>query len=104
MGRSELPEESAMLFLFPGESVLQFWMLNTLIPLDIVFVSGAFQVVDVQTMHPEPDTPPERLTVYTSAAPARYAIEMNAGMAAACGIVPGAEVTLALQPQPAPGE
>ena len=91
MGRTGLPEERAMLFWDSSESILEFWMANTLIPLDIVFIGADLLVVDVQTMLPE------RLTVYPSAAPAQYALEMNAGRAAACGIEPGvSRVTLTL--------
>lgn len=83
-----------MLFVYGSEGRLQFWMRNTLIPLDIAFLSTAFQVVDVQLMVPEPDVPPKELTIYTSAAPAHYALEINAGRAEACDVVPGVQATV----------
>lgn len=96
MERSSLPDDHAMIFVYSSETVLQFWMFNTLISLDIVFVDGGLTVVDVQRMDPEPGVPSDRLTIYPSAVPARYAIEMNAGRAGACGIEEGDAVVLEL--------
>jgi hypothetical protein len=86
-----------MLFAFPEEAQLRFWMLNTLIPLDIVFLDSAERVVDVQRMAPEPGVPQERLTVYVSRVPARWAVELNTGRAEACGIRAGSQATLGVK-------
>ena len=75
-------------------------MLNTLIPLDILFIDGEGMVVDIQTMVPEPGVPASDLTIYQSAGPAQYALEVNAGDAERCGIVVGDPVTLELAPSP----
>lgn len=93
MGRESLGHDRGMLFVFEREQVLGFWMKNTLIPLDIIFIDSELTVVDVQTMRPEHETAPD-LPVYTSAAPALYAIEVNERRAAECGIEPGDTVTL----------
>ena len=87
-----------MLFVYPAEARLRFWMRNTLIPLDIVFLDASKVVVDVQSMAPEPGVPPQELTIYTSLAPARYALEINAGRAKACGILVRGQATLELGP------
>lgn len=81
-----------MLFVFDAERQLSFWMKGTLIPLDILFLDSQGVVMDVQTMTPQPGAPDSELIVYTSAKPARYALEMNAGLAEALGIEPGAAV------------
>lgn len=94
MGRESLGRERGMIFVFEQEQILGFWMKNTLIPLDIIFIDSSETVVDVQTMRPEHETAPEPLPIYQSEAPARYAIEVNEGVAAACGIEPGDTVTL----------
>lgn len=83
-----------MLFVFNSEQTLSFWMRNTLIPLDILFVDKDLVVVDVQTMRPEHEAASGSLPIHTSAAPALYAIEINEGAAAQCGIEPGASVLL----------
>ena len=88
MGRESLGRDRGMLFTYADEQILSFWMKGTLIPLDIVFISGDSVVVDVQTMRPERETAPN-LPITRSAAPARYAIELNEGVAAECGIEPG---------------
>ena len=87
-GRESLGRDHGMVFVFAEEQTLSFWMKGTLIPLDIIFIDGDSVVVDVQTMRPERETAPN-LPITRSAAPARYAIEVNEGVAAACGIEPG---------------
>ena len=94
MDRGALPQDHGMLFIYPLESELRFWMRNTLIPLDILFLGSTLRVVDVQRMTPQPGVPPQDLTIYASQAPARYALEVNAGRAEACGVAPGAEAVL----------
>ena len=81
MNRESLPADAAMLFVFESESPLAFWMKNTLIPLDILYVDSAGIVVDIQTMLPEPGVADSDLRRYSSTGPARYAVEMNAGLA-----------------------
>jgi hypothetical protein len=64
-----------MLFVYPDERVLSFWMKNTLIPLSIAFIASDGRIVDLQDMKPLDDDPPH----YVSAEPARYALEVNKG-------------------------
>ena len=92
MGQRRIPDDYAMLFVYAAEQRLSFWMKGTLIPLDILFLDSNGVVVDVQTMTPQPGAPDSELIVYRSAAPARYAMEMNAGLAEALGVTPGAVV------------
>ena len=74
MFRENLPENQGMLFVFPHQQILSFWMRNTFIPLDIAFIDENGTVVDIQTMAPLDET-----RNYISAAPALYALEVNAG-------------------------
>ncbi|MDA0989014.1 MAG: DUF192 domain-containing protein [Chloroflexi bacterium] len=92
MGRTSLPQEAAMLFVFESEEYRSFWMKNTLIPLDILFLDARGVVVDVQTMQPQIGVSDDALKIYRSAQPARYALEMNADLADALGIMPGAQI------------
>ncbi len=75
MGRKELAEDAGMLFVYPEERELSFWMRNTLIPLSIAYMDSAGRIVDIQDMRRLDDEPPH----YTSAEPARYALEVNKG-------------------------
>ncbi len=75
MGRTALGEDRGMLFVYPDEEVLSFWMKNTLIPLSIAFIASDGTIVDLQDMKPLDDDPPH----YVSAEPARYALEVNKG-------------------------
>lgn len=67
-------------------------MKNTFIPLDILFLDRAHRIVDIQTMHPEPNVPANFITRYRSTHVARYAIEINAGLANEMGITAGTTV------------
>ncbi len=89
MHRESLAENAGMLFVFSQESPLNFWMKNTLIPLDILYMDSAGIVVDIQTMHPQPGVPDSELRNYPSAAPAQYALEINAGLAESRGFAVG---------------
>ena len=89
MDRPSLPMDEAMLFVFSEERIISFWMKNTLISLDIIFLNNEGVVVDVQTMVTQIGVPDSQLVIYRSAQPARYAIEMNAGLAEDLGIGSG---------------
>ena len=94
MHRTSMPLDQGMLFVFDLEDVLNFWMKNTLIPLDIVFFDRTLRVVDVQSMIPEHEIVPALLPFYTSAAPAKFALEVNAGVASNCSIKLGSTMKL----------
>ncbi len=75
MGRTTLAEDAGMLFVYPEERELSFWMKDTLIPLSIAFMDAEGRIVDIRDMKALDDKPPH----YTSAEPARYALEVNEG-------------------------
>jgi len=75
MGRTALPEDRGMLFVFDEEQELSFWMKDTLIPLSVAFMDSGGRIVDIQDMKPLDDDPPH----YVSAEPAQYALEVNQG-------------------------
>ena len=87
MHRESLPRSAGMLFVFEGMRVRTFWMKNTLIPLDMVFLDDRGVVVSVQA-----NAVPHDLTALASDGPARFVLEINGGMAAALGIGPGTEM------------
>ncbi len=73
MYRESLEDGHGMLFIYPAEQSLGFWMKNTIIPLDIAYADREGRIVDIQQMEPQV------LETYNSAAPAMYALEMNQG-------------------------
>ena len=75
MDRTTLGENRGMLFVYPQERELSFWMKNTLIPLSIAFIDSESRIKDIQDMKPLDDKPPH----YVSAEPAQYALEVNQG-------------------------
>ncbi len=86
MYRQSLPANHGMLFVYPDERRLGFWMRNTLIPLDIAYLDRAGRIVDIQQMEPQTSE------THYSRAPAMYALEMNQGWFAEHGVAVGALV------------
>ena len=94
MHRESMPAMAGMLFVYPRESDVSFWMRNTLIPLDMVFVDAAGVVVGVhENAVPLDETP------IPSGAPTLAVLEINGGMARRLGIDPGDEMRSPVLPQ-----
>lgn len=87
MHREEMARYSGMLFVYEYPQPVAFWMENTLIPLDILFFD---QAGVLKTIH-ENAVPMDR-TPLPGGADIVYVLEINAGMAAALDIEPGAEI------------
>lgn len=75
MHRRDLPLDRAMLFIFEQEDIRYFWMENTPTPLDILYAAG-----DGRIVHIAADTVPFSRTPIPSIEPARYALEIHAGL------------------------
>jgi uncharacterized membrane protein (UPF0127 family) len=91
MERASLPADQGMLFIFEEPQPLSFWMFNTLIPLDILFIDERRRITSMHAGVP-PCQPPRRCPTYTSDGPAQFVLEVNAGVAAKAGIRLGDEV------------
>lgn len=87
MNRPDMPMGAGMLFVYHQTRVLSFWMKNTLIPLDMIFLDEAGTVVKVHE-----NAIPLDLTSISSGVPARYVLEINGGLARAIGISEGTEL------------
>jgi uncharacterized membrane protein (UPF0127 family) len=86
MGRENLAQGGGMLFVFEEEGLYPFWMKNTLIPLDIIWLNAELKVVDVQSAAPCHENP---CPVYTPCCSAKYALEINKDIAKEIGISQG---------------
>jgi len=82
-----------MLFVYDTPRQMTFWMKNTLIPLDILFLDPRGTILDIQTMQPCPQTTPSCPT-FPATAPAQYALEVNEGKALEWGLKVGDRMSL----------
>lgn len=89
MYRNALDADAGMLFVFGDSAPRTFWMKNTPLPLDILFLDDAGTVLNVAA-----STTPYSEAPVRSAGPARYVLEVNAGFAAKHGIGAGARAEL----------
>jgi uncharacterized membrane protein (UPF0127 family) len=87
----ELPDDLGMLFVFPVDQELSFWMRNTLVPLSVAYLDAERRILNVEDMQPL-----DEQTFHRSAGPARYALEVRQGWFAARGIGAGAVVEFTL--------
>lgn len=79
MDRDHMPIDRGMIFAFSDEAPRAFWMKNTRIPLDILYIDASGKIVDIKSMQPLD------LRSSPSTAPAKFAIELNQGAAKLCG-------------------
>ena len=79
MFRRQIKDDYGMLFIFSEEDTRSFWMKNTLIPLDIIYLNSSRQIVDMYCSVPPCCADP--CPSYISKFPARYVLEINGGLA-----------------------
>ncbi len=84
MNRRFMPADRGMLFEFDREAQVAFWMKNTYIPLDMIFISPAGKVTNVVA-----NAEPLSERVIPSGPPCLAVLELNGGQAAAIGLKAG---------------
>ncbi len=82
-----MPEDTGMLFIFDNETPQSFWMANTPLPLDIMYVSSDSVIVRIYQ-----NTTPFSQTTLPSEAPALYVVETNGGYSLTHGITEGMRI------------
>jgi uncharacterized membrane protein (UPF0127 family) len=101
MGVAEVPYHQGMLFAFPDGKNAQrdFWMKNTITPLDMVFITdgGAITAIAANVPATAPNTPDDKVARRSGVG--RYVIELGAGEAARLGLAP--KVRIPIPPIPA---
>lgn len=90
MNVKNLPENQGMLFVFLDESKKSFWMKNTYIPLDLIFISGDKKIVEIKENF-EP-CQQKNCPSYTSQKKAKYVLEVNGGFCQKHQIKEGDEI------------
>ncbi|KLE34631.1 hypothetical protein AAW00_10645 [Aurantiacibacter luteus] len=86
MFRTEMGPDEGMLFPYAAPQVLSFWMHNTVLPLDLVFIDADRTIINIGAGEPYNETS------ITSDRPGIAVLELNAGRAAELGIAPGDRV------------
>ncbi|MDP1863219.1 MAG: DUF192 domain-containing protein [Thiobacillus sp.] len=86
MGRTRLPENGGMLFVFDTTRRHCFWMRNTPLPLSIAFIDEAGRILNIADMQPHTDT------LHCPTIAIRYALEVSQGKFAQRGIIAGNQV------------
>jgi len=87
MFRETMGADEGMLFPYAQPRMLAFWMKNTVLPLDIIYIGSDGKVINVAA-----NAVPQSETQLWSDAPASAVLELNAGRAAQLGIVPGTPI------------
>jgi uncharacterized membrane protein (UPF0127 family) len=82
MFRTSLAPDRGMLFLFSKEDSLQFWMFQTLIPLDIIWIDSDKKIVEISADTPPCKTEASQCPQYGGHEPALFVLELPAGSVA----------------------
>lgn len=84
MNRHELSDNAGMIFIFDTEDLQSFWMKDTYVALDMIFISSAHEIVYI-----EHNTTPLSEATIAPTIPAQYVLEVNAGFCEAHAIAVG---------------
>ncbi|MEM9000438.1 MAG: DUF192 domain-containing protein [Bacteroidota bacterium] len=84
MYRESMDDSQAMLFIFSDVAIHSFYMKNTQIPLDIIFIDEKLKIASVQE-----NTNPNDETSLSSQVPVKYVLEINAGLTKKWQLEPG---------------
>lgn len=87
---SEMPANAGMLFYYPRPRQMSMWMKNTLISLDLLFLDHDGTIINIIER-----AAPQTLDSRSSAAPASFVLELNAGQVERWGLTPGQRITIA---------
>ncbi len=94
MFNEKLPEDEGILFVYEFPHNVSFWMKNTFIPLDIVFLDETGTVINVEEADVQLNASDEELKRYFSTLPAKWVVETNQGLCKTYGIEVGTNVSI----------
>lgn len=87
MYRTKLAKQNGMLFIFDSDQMRNFFMKNTLIPLDLIFIDQNFEILHIHTHATPYDT-----QSISSQFPVKYVFEINGGLSEQIGIQNGMKI------------
>lgn len=88
MYRQTMQQNQGMLFVFPDEQIRTFYMKNTFLPLDIIYINANKEIISIVK-----NARPMDETSLPSEKPAKYVLEINAGLTDAWGIEIGDHIS-----------
>ncbi len=94
MHRTEMPEDTGMLFVFESEQLSGFWNCNTFIPLTLAWIDGQGVILGFSDMEAQVQGQPQQPVTYSPPGPYRFVIEANQGWYAENGVAVGDRVDL----------
>ncbi len=81
MNRGSLADDQGMLFVFPKEQKVTFWMKDTLIPLDMIFMDESLQVVHIsKNATPCLSKDDSQCPLYSAPKPVKYVLEIRGNL------------------------
>jgi len=96
MNRTSIENGTGMMFIWRSSSERNFWMKNTYVPLDMIFVTAEKTIRTIKEANPQPNVSEEDLKTYSSEGPVRYVIEANQNFTDKFGISEGDRVSFNL--------
>lgn len=96
MGRTSLGERDGMLFVYDSPKVATFWMKDTYLDLDIIFISEYLRVMRISEADSGEGKSDSELDIHSSEDPCLYVVEVNQGLSSQFGIIPGTVVEIDL--------
>ena len=85
-GRTTLCSNCGMLFIYQNDALHTFWMKDTLIPLDIIWLSATGKIINISHSTPVEKDPAHPQNTYQPQLPARFVLELPAGSALSLGL------------------
>jgi uncharacterized protein len=96
MFRNNLESDRGMLFVFPEMGYWTFWMKNTLIPLDIIWLDDFQRILHVESRVPICTKIDDSCPRYSARRESQYVLEIKAGMAEQLGLEPGQQLKVTI--------
>ncbi|MFZ2153268.1 MAG: DUF192 domain-containing protein [Microgenomates group bacterium] len=94
MNRSSLCPHCGMIFVSSYPSPQIFWMKNTLIPLDIIFLDSQGKIINIEAAPAQAKTADGNYQYFSSSSPAQYVIELNLGDSQKLNLTTGDQIPL----------